>query len=146
VPSPREPGPGAAQPSQTESAQDSGHYLGPVALPDQRRDELAVAVNRDGEITVEGVKAEEVIPGLIPRLAVRDLPAARCPIMHIFDLTHILRRGCRHQAGHGESVFVSVGIKGPGPSFAHDSNHGFRKRWDTTDTNESDITEASFCQ
>src|SRR5260370_42001958 len=30
--------------------------------------------------------------------------------MHIFDLTRILRRGCRHQAGHGESVFVSVGI------------------------------------
>jgi hypothetical protein len=41
---------------------------------------------------------------------VRDLPAARCPIMHIFDLTRILRRGCRHQAGHRESVFVSVGI------------------------------------
>jgi transposase len=32
--------------------------------------------------------------------------------MHIFDLTRILRRGCRHEAGHGESVFVSVGIKG----------------------------------
>jgi hypothetical protein len=47
---------------------------------------------------------------LIPRLAVRDLPPARCPIMYIFDLTRILRRGCRHQAGHGESVFVSVGI------------------------------------
>jgi hypothetical protein len=30
--------------------------------------------------------------------------------MHIFDLTRILRRGCRHEAGHGESVFVSVGI------------------------------------
>jgi hypothetical protein len=30
--------------------------------------------------------------------------------MHIFDLTRILRRGCRHQAGHRESVFVSVGI------------------------------------
>src|SRR5260221_29320 len=30
--------------------------------------------------------------------------------MHIFDLTRILRRGGRHQAGHGESVFVSVGI------------------------------------
>src|SRR5262249_51976367 len=74
--------------------------IGPVALPDPRRDELAVAGNRDGEITVEGVKAEDVIPGL----------------------------------------------KGPKPSFAHDSNHGFRKRWDTTDTNESDITEASFCQ
>jgi hypothetical protein len=42
---------------------------------------------------------------------VRDLPAARCPIMHIFDLTRILRRGCQHQAGHGESVFVSVGIR-----------------------------------
>src|SRR5215472_2478629 len=48
---------------------------------------------------------------IIPRLAVRDLPAARCPIMHIFDLTRILRRGCRHEAGHGESVFVSVGIR-----------------------------------
>jgi hypothetical protein len=47
---------------------------------------------------------------LIPRLAVRDLPPARCPIMHIFDLIRILRRGCRHEAGHGESVFVSVGI------------------------------------
>jgi hypothetical protein len=33
--------------------------------------------------------------------------------MHIFDLTRILRRGCRHQAGHGESVFVSVGIRRP---------------------------------
>jgi hypothetical protein len=32
--------------------------------------------------------------------------------MHIFDLTRILRRGCRHEAGHGESVFVSVGISG----------------------------------
>jgi hypothetical protein len=31
--------------------------------------------------------------------------------MHIFDLTRILRRGCRHQAGHRESVFVSVGIR-----------------------------------
>src|SRR5215831_14839168 len=48
---------------------------------------------------------------IIPRLAVRDLPAARCPIMHIFDLTRILRRGCRHEAGHGESVFVSVSIR-----------------------------------
>src|SRR5262245_7293366 len=33
--------------------------------------------------------------------------------MHIFDLTRILRRGCRHEAGHGESVFVSVGISYP---------------------------------
>ena len=32
--------------------------------------------------------------------------------MHIFDLTRILRRGRRHEAGHGESVFVSVGITG----------------------------------
>jgi hypothetical protein len=56
------------------------------------------------------VTASSSRPGLIPRLAVRDLPAARCPIMHIFDLTRILRRGCRHQAGHRESVFVSVGI------------------------------------
>ena len=40
---------------------------------------------------------------------------ARCPIMHIFDLTRILRRGGRHQAGHGESVFVSVGISGSAP-------------------------------
>src|SRR4030095_9813065 len=47
---------------------------------------------------------------VIPRLAVRDLPADRCPTRHIFDLTRILRRGCRHEAGHGESVFVSVGI------------------------------------
>jgi hypothetical protein len=48
---------------------------------------------------------------IIPRLAVRDLPADRCPTRHIFDLTRILRRGCRHEAGHGESVFVSVGIR-----------------------------------
>jgi adenylate cyclase len=57
---------------------------------------------------LDGVVLAEI--GLIPRLAVRDLPPARCPIMHIFDLTRILRRGCRHEAGHGESVFVSVGI------------------------------------
>ena len=56
------------------------------------------------------MSALERFADLIPRLAVRDLPAARCPIMHIFDLTRILRRGCRHEAGHGESVFVSVGI------------------------------------
>jgi hypothetical protein len=36
--------------------------------------------------------------------------------MHIFDLTRILRRGWRHEAGHGESVFVSVGINSPGVS------------------------------
>jgi hypothetical protein len=47
---------------------------------------------------------------VIPRLAVRDLPAARCPIIHIFDLIRILRRGCRHEAGHGASAFVSVGL------------------------------------
>jgi hypothetical protein len=37
VPSPREPGPGAAQP--TESAKDSGHYR--VALPPTVRDAAA---------------------------------------------------------------------------------------------------------
>jgi hypothetical protein len=58
-----------------------------------------------------GVYAGRILKGVIPRLAVRDLSAARCPIMHIFDLTRILSRGCRHQAGGGESVFVSVGIK-----------------------------------
>jgi hypothetical protein len=31
--------------------------------------------------------------------------------MHIFDLTRILRRGCRHEAGHVESVFVSISIR-----------------------------------
>jgi hypothetical protein len=31
-------------------------------------------------------------------------------------LTRILRRGCRHEAGHGESVFVSVGIRPARPA------------------------------
>jgi hypothetical protein len=65
---------------------------------------------------------------VIPRLAVRDLPPARCPIMHIFDLTRILRRGCRHEAGHGESVFVSVGITRPA-QLAYSTSRSGRPPW-----------------
>ena len=35
---------------------------------------------------------------------------------------------------------------GPEPSFAHDSDHGFRNGWDATHTNETGLIEASFCQ
>jgi hypothetical protein len=56
--------------------------------------------------------------------------------MHIFDLTRILRRGCRHEAGHGESVFVSVGIR-PAQNEAawagcarHGEENGNRRRYD----------------
>src|SRR5262245_55931974 len=62
-------------------------------------DELAVAHERSGGVTMEGIEAENDHPG----------PKPSAP-----------------------------------SSLSHDSNDGFGKRWDPTNTNEADIIEASF--
>jgi hypothetical protein len=100
----------------TCDAEDVGvAQLGSLPIAEMPSTEIAAARNYLIETASPGYTMarqgpELAIGRLIPRLAVRDLPPVRCPIMHIFDLTRILRRGCRHEAGHGESVFVSVGI------------------------------------